>query len=139
MLRAARVEGAQMPGPGLEFDGLAALVTGGASGIGLATARLLAARGARVAILDRDIPWAAGGHEAGAAGPAEPGPGVLPGEAARPGPAARPGAAAGPGPGVLPGAAARPGAAAGPGPGVLPGAAARPGAAAGPGAGGFYP
>ena len=39
----------------LEFAGLAALVTGGASGIGLATARLLAARGARVAVLDRDL------------------------------------------------------------------------------------
>src|SRR5260370_21537696 len=39
-----------------EFAGLAALVTGGASGIGLATARLLAARGARVAGLDRDEP-----------------------------------------------------------------------------------
>ena len=37
----------------LEFEGLAALVTGGASGIGLATARLLAGRGARVAVLDR--------------------------------------------------------------------------------------
>jgi len=36
-----------------EFAGLAALVTGGASGIGLATVRLLAARGARVAALDR--------------------------------------------------------------------------------------
>ena len=36
-----------------EFAGLSALVTGGASGIGLATARLLAARGARVAVLDR--------------------------------------------------------------------------------------
>jgi 2-keto-3-deoxy-L-fuconate dehydrogenase len=36
-----------------EFAGLTALVTGGASGIGLATARLLAARGARVAVLDR--------------------------------------------------------------------------------------
>ena len=36
-----------------EFAGLAALVTGGASGIGLATARLLAARGARVTVLDR--------------------------------------------------------------------------------------
>jgi 2-keto-3-deoxy-L-fuconate dehydrogenase len=37
-----------------EFAGLAALVTGGASGIGLATARMLAGRGARVAVLDRD-------------------------------------------------------------------------------------
>ncbi|MET9125576.1 SDR family oxidoreductase [Streptomyces sp. NPDC004528] len=34
------------------FDGLRALVTGGASGIGLATARLLTAEGARVAVLD---------------------------------------------------------------------------------------
>jgi len=37
---------------GGEFAGLAALVTGGASGIGLAAARLLAARGARVVCLD---------------------------------------------------------------------------------------
>jgi NAD(P)-dependent dehydrogenase (short-subunit alcohol dehydrogenase family) len=35
-----------------ELNGLAAVVTGGGSGIGLATARLLAARGARVAVLD---------------------------------------------------------------------------------------
>ncbi|MFF5010215.1 SDR family NAD(P)-dependent oxidoreductase [Streptomyces phaeochromogenes] len=35
-----------------EFAGLSAVVTGGASGIGLATARLLAARGARVVCLD---------------------------------------------------------------------------------------
>ncbi|QUG99851.1 SDR family oxidoreductase [Saccharopolyspora erythraea] len=35
-----------------EFDGLVAAVTGGASGIGLATARLLAERGAAVAVLD---------------------------------------------------------------------------------------
>ena len=45
-----------------EFGGLAALVTGGASGIGLATARLLAARGARVAVLDR---VKAGAHSPG--------------------------------------------------------------------------
>lgn len=36
-----------------DFDGLVALVTGGASGIGAATARVLRARGARVAVLDR--------------------------------------------------------------------------------------
>ena len=35
-----------------ELEGLAAVVTGGGSGIGLATARLLAVRGARVAVLD---------------------------------------------------------------------------------------
>ncbi|MFE9750926.1 SDR family NAD(P)-dependent oxidoreductase [Saccharothrix saharensis] len=35
-----------------EFAGLVAVVTGGASGIGLATAHLLASRGARVACLD---------------------------------------------------------------------------------------
>jgi len=39
-----------------EFADRAAIVTGGASGIGLATALLLTARGARVAILDRAIP-----------------------------------------------------------------------------------
>jgi len=38
----------------IRLDGMTALVTGGASGIGLATAQLLAARGARVAVLDRD-------------------------------------------------------------------------------------
>lgn len=37
-----------------EFSGLVAVVTGGASGIGLATARELAARGASVAVLDRN-------------------------------------------------------------------------------------
>jgi 2-keto-3-deoxy-L-fuconate dehydrogenase len=37
-----------------EFNGIAALVSGGASGIGAATAALLHERGARVAILDRD-------------------------------------------------------------------------------------
>jgi 2-keto-3-deoxy-L-fuconate dehydrogenase len=35
-----------------ELDGLTAVVTGGGAGIGLATARLLTARGARVAVLD---------------------------------------------------------------------------------------
>ncbi|RDS63903.1 MULTISPECIES: SDR family NAD(P)-dependent oxidoreductase [unclassified Streptomyces] len=37
-----------------DFEGLRALVTGGASGIGRATADLLAERGARVAVLDLD-------------------------------------------------------------------------------------
>jgi 2-keto-3-deoxy-L-fuconate dehydrogenase len=37
-----------------DFDGMVALVTGGASGIGAATAGLLAERGARVAVLDLD-------------------------------------------------------------------------------------
>jgi NAD(P)-dependent dehydrogenase (short-subunit alcohol dehydrogenase family) len=38
-----------------EFGGLCAIVTGGASGIGLATAALLAGRGATVSVLDRKI------------------------------------------------------------------------------------
>ena len=38
-----------------EFDGLVAIVTGGASGIGLQTARLLSARGAQVACLDLQV------------------------------------------------------------------------------------
>lgn len=38
-----------------EFAGLVAVLTGGASGIGAATADLLAARGATVAVLDRDV------------------------------------------------------------------------------------
>ncbi|NUS09821.1 MAG: SDR family oxidoreductase [Streptomyces sp.] len=42
------------PAPPQDFAGLTALVTGGASGIGAATAALLTARGARVAVLDRD-------------------------------------------------------------------------------------
>ncbi|GGU79252.1 oxidoreductase [Streptomyces albospinus] len=37
-----------------DFAGMGALVTGGGSGIGAATAALLMARGARVAVLDRD-------------------------------------------------------------------------------------
>jgi 2-keto-3-deoxy-L-fuconate dehydrogenase len=51
-----------------EFDGLVAAVTGGGSGIGLATVRLLAARGARVAALDLD-PAPAGEPVAGAEQP----------------------------------------------------------------------
>jgi 2-keto-3-deoxy-L-fuconate dehydrogenase len=38
-----------------DFQGLAAVVTGGASGIGAATASLLNSRGARVAVLDRSV------------------------------------------------------------------------------------
>ncbi len=39
----------------MRIDGKAALVTGAGSGLGAATARLLAERGARVALLDRNI------------------------------------------------------------------------------------
>jgi len=38
-----------------DFDGLVAVVTGGASGIGAATAALMLSRGARVAVLDRSF------------------------------------------------------------------------------------
>jgi NAD(P)-dependent dehydrogenase (short-subunit alcohol dehydrogenase family) len=44
-----------------EFDGVRALVTGGASGIGAAVARVLRERGAAVAVLDRDVSHAAEG------------------------------------------------------------------------------
>jgi 2-keto-3-deoxy-L-fuconate dehydrogenase len=44
-----------------DFDGLVALVTGGASGIGAATAALLQERGARVAVLDLDTTGAPAG------------------------------------------------------------------------------
>jgi len=40
----------------MTFSGLRAIVTGGASGLGLGTARLLATRGAGVVVLDRDAP-----------------------------------------------------------------------------------
>lgn len=44
-----------------DFDGINALVTGGASGIGAAVARELLARGAHVAVLDRDTAGAPDG------------------------------------------------------------------------------
>jgi NAD(P)-dependent dehydrogenase (short-subunit alcohol dehydrogenase family) len=52
----------------VDFDGRGAIVTGGASGIGRAVAELLAERGARVAVFDRDadgaraVADAVGGH-----------------------------------------------------------------------------
>jgi NAD(P)-dependent dehydrogenase (short-subunit alcohol dehydrogenase family) len=42
----------------MRFDGKLAVVTGGASGIGAASARFLAGRGARVVIADRSVPAA---------------------------------------------------------------------------------
>ena len=39
----------------MNLDGKAALITGGASGLGAATARMLAEHGARVALLDMDV------------------------------------------------------------------------------------
>src|SRR5688572_26378504 len=43
----------------MRIEGQAAIVTGGASGLGLATGEMLAAAGARVALLDRDEAGAA--------------------------------------------------------------------------------
>ena len=43
-----------------EFGDLVAVVTGGASGIGAATAAMLTAAGARVAVLDRSVRRGAG-------------------------------------------------------------------------------
>ena len=47
-----------------EFDGRVALVTGGASGIGAACARMLTQRGARVIVADRSFPSPPDGHRA---------------------------------------------------------------------------
>ena len=47
-----------------DFDGLVAVVTGGVSGIGAATATLLRSRGARVAVLDRETEGAPEGTTA---------------------------------------------------------------------------
>ena len=49
-----KTRGRKVAGGMAELSGLAAVVTGGGSGIGLAAARLLAARGANVAVLDLD-------------------------------------------------------------------------------------
>jgi NAD(P)-dependent dehydrogenase (short-subunit alcohol dehydrogenase family) len=49
--------------PGQDFAGLSAIVTGGASGIGLAVAKMMAARGARVVALDLAAPPSGSGLE----------------------------------------------------------------------------
>ena len=51
-----------------EFTGLRVLVTGGASGIGLAIADFLAARGAVTTVLDRDVPALPGAQDGGVGG-----------------------------------------------------------------------
>ncbi|CAN5481805.1 SDR family oxidoreductase [soil metagenome] len=51
-----------------DFEGLSALVTGGASGIGAATAELLRRRGARVAVADLVVPAGGGGGPSGTEG-----------------------------------------------------------------------
>jgi NAD(P)-dependent dehydrogenase (short-subunit alcohol dehydrogenase family) len=45
----------------MEFDGVRALVTGGASGIGAAAVTVLHERGGKVAVLDRTVPGSKGG------------------------------------------------------------------------------
>ena len=45
------------------LEGHRVLVTGGGAGIGAATSRLLAARGAQVAVLDRDVERAMAGAD----------------------------------------------------------------------------
>ena len=52
MTESAEAAGVPVPSGQGDFAGLSAIVTGGASGLGLATAQLLASRGARVAALD---------------------------------------------------------------------------------------
>lgn len=49
---------AMQAGSGFRLDGRVAIITGGASGIGLATAELFAAMGAEVVVADRDEPAA---------------------------------------------------------------------------------
>ena len=48
----------------MNVDGLTAVVTGAASGLGEATARELAQRGAKVAVFDRDIERGEAGRRA---------------------------------------------------------------------------
>src|SRR5215212_6989835 len=50
----ASAERGTQRGSGMDVNGVAAVVTGAASGLGEATARELAKRGAKVAVFDRD-------------------------------------------------------------------------------------
>ncbi|WP_375000699.1 SDR family oxidoreductase [Aeromicrobium sp. CTD01-1L150] len=116
-----------MPRRRTEPSGRIVLITGAASGIGLATARLAAEQGARLVLTD----VAAEGLDAAVESIRRPDDAP---SAGPPGAANQPGGGAGPGAANQPGGGAGPGAANQPGGGAGPGAANQPGGGAGPGA-----